>query len=80
MHKNITRLALDYLQSVFAYANEYMNIIFMRQGLCVCVCGHYRSGILATPLFLQSAPSTAARSLNVVSTHCEIAIKDVINK
>ena len=59
--------------------------------VCLCVyvcvwvggfrlCGHYRSGLLATPFFLQSAPSTAARSLNVMSTHCEIAIKNVINK
>lgn len=43
-------------------------------------CGHYCGGISATPPLLQSALSTAARSLNVMSTHCEIAIKNVINK
>lgn len=35
---------------------------------------------ISDEILLQSALSTAARSLNVMSTHCEIAISNVINK
>lgn len=44
-----------------------------------CVCVYCHCGITLNP-HLQSALSTATRSLNVMSTHCEIVIKKVINK
>ena len=49
---------------------------------CVCVCGV--CAVAAADPSLSYTPSVrlsrATRSLNVRSTHCEIAIKNVINK